>query len=228
MLSNQTPNLNTGRQQRQNSTPNNFATANNPLSANSFQHASHRRGLSLNEPTNDQPPFTRNLQKDDIMDFTHQGFENYQRHLLQEAHQQQPLAGPGQDTPRQIPTKQGCTKEIGQTPYPEYGHCTFTNDILISTRALLNDNNITKRLNKNMTEIMYEQPCTGTIDFAGYLEGFEIGAGQGVGTTRFAGGLEMNSTLNGNGVLNLNSLKPSSQSGPERPCTPQNQSNSCQ
>lgn len=228
MLSNQTPNFNPGRHQRQNSTPNIFVTSETQSSAHSPKHVFHRRGLSLNQPTNIQPQSTRHMQKRDIMDFTQRGIDNYQQHLLPEAQKQQPLAGPGQNEPRQPSNEQGTLRNIELKPYPEYGHYTFTNNNLISTTPTMNDSNVPKHLDTNITENFHEQASFGNTDFAGYLEGFELGARQEVANTRGGRQMRNQSSPIGDGVLNLNSVNSSSQVGLGRPTTPQNQTNSCQ
>lgn len=228
MLSNPTPNFNPGRQQRQNSTPNIFANSENRLTARNPQHVSHRRGLSLDQPNNTQHRLTGNLQHEDIVDFIPRGLDIYQRHLLQEAQKQQRLAGPGQEKLTQESTEQGPLRIIEPKPYPEYGNCIFTDDLLISTAPFVNDGNLPKILDANMTGICHERHSFDISDFAGNLEGFEIVARPNVAPTGLEREARKNSTPKGGDLVDSNRLKPSSQAEPERPCTPQNQTNSCE
>lgn len=228
MLSNTTPNFNPGRQQRQNSTPNVFADYPTRLDAKKPQHVSHRRGVSLDQPTNMQPLSTPNLQQENTLDLTSRGFENYQRHLLQEAQKQQQLARPGQEEPRLQSNEQGSQQIIEPTPYLGYGNCAFTNDLFISTTPNLNDNNIIPpSLDTNLPEIFYEPPPLITDEIAEYLEGLETVSRENVAPTAGERETRTDSTPNGNGIVDSNTLRPSSQAGPGRPCTPQNQTNSC-
>ena len=227
MLSNTTPNFNTGRQQRQNSTPNIFADYQPQLDAKKPQHVSHRRGLSLDRPTYMQSIMPPNLQKENRLDLTSRGFENDQWHLLQEAQKQQQLARPGQEGPRPQANEQESQQNIEPTPYLGYGNCAFTNDIYISSTPNLNDNDIPKSLDPDLTGIFYEQPPLISNEIAEYLEGFEPISHETIATTACGRETTINSTPNGNGIVDSNTLRPSSQAGLVRPCTPHNQTNSC-
>lgn len=228
MLSNQTPNFNPGRQQRQNSTPDIFANNETRLTANNLHPVSHRRGLSLDQPINTQPQSTHGLRPQDILNCTPRGFEHYQRHLLQEAQKQQQLAGPGLPAPRPPSNEQGSPRNIALEPYPEYGRCVFTNDLLISDPTILNDATSSKYLDTtDRTGICYEQHSFATTDFAGYLNCDESAAGQNLATAGRNMKTRQNSVLKGNEAVDLTTMNLSSQAGLVRPCTPQNQTNSC-
>ena len=228
MLSNQTPNFNPGRQpQRQNSTPDIFANTGTLWNEHHPQAVSHRRGLSFDQPTNTQPQFTPHLRPQDILDFIPRGFEKYQRHLLQEAHHMQRLAGPGQPEPRQPSNEQDSRRNTRLEPYPEYGRCVFTKDLLMSTAPSLSDTNLPKHLDTNRTGICYEPPSFDNTDFAGYLEGYEILTRPNLATTGYDQEARKHNLPNENGAIISNTLKPSVRAGPARPCTPPNQTNSC-
>lgn len=229
MLSNITPNFNPGRQQRQNSTPNIFDDHQTRLDATNPQHVSHRRGLSLDQSAYMQPIRTLNLQQEDASDLASRGFENYQRHLLQEAQkQQQQLARPGQEGLGSQTNEQESQTNIESTPYLGYGNYAFTNDPFISSTPNLNDNNIPTSLDPNLTEIFYGQTPLITNEVAEYLEGLqEVHHENVAGTMLCEGETNMNSNPGGNGTVDFNTLRPSSRGGPMRPCTPQNQNNSC-
>lgn len=228
MLSTPTPNFNPGRQQRQNSTPNIFANSDDRLTTRNPQHVSHRRGLSLDQPTNTQHRWTGSLQHEHILDFTPRGLDIYQRHPLQEAQKQRPLAGPGQEKPTQQSTEQGPLRIIEPKPYPEYGNYIFTNDLLISTTPFLNDGNLPQKLDANTAGICHEQHSFDTNNFADNLEGFEIVARPKDAPPGCEREARRNSTPKGGDLVDSTRLKPSSQAEPERPCTPQNQTNSCE
>lgn len=228
MLSNTTPNFNPGRQQRrQNSTPNIFDDYQNRLDANNPQHVSHRRGLSLDQSAYMQPLITPTLQQENALDLTSPGFENYQRHSLQEAQKQQQLARPGQEGPRSQTNEQASQQNIEPTPYLGYGNCAFTNDPFISSTPNLNDNCIPTTLDTDLSEIFFEQPHLITNEVAEYLEGLETVTHENTATMACGGETRTDSTPKGNGIVDSNTLRPSSRAGPVRPCTPQNQSNNC-
>lgn len=226
MLSNTTPNFNTGRQQRQKSTPDIFADYQNRLDAKHLQHVSHRRGLSLDQRTNMQPILTPTLQQENTLDLTSRGFESYQRHLLQEAQKQQHVARPGQEGLRLQTNEQESQRNIDQTPYLGYGNLAFT-DPFISSTPTLNDNDIPQPIDNNFTQIYFEQPPLISNEISEYYEGLDPVSHENSATTACEMETRTNNTPNGGGVVDSNILRPSSQAGSVRPCTPQNPTNSC-
>ena len=174
-----------------------------------------------------QPGWTTNLQQENPLDLTSRGFENYQRHLSQEAQKQQQLARPGQQGPRSQTNEQDSQQKIESTPYLEYENCAFTNDSFISSTPNLNDNDIPTSLDTNLTELFYEQTPLITNEVAEYLDGLETVSRENGATTACERETRTNSTPKGNGIVDSDTLRPSSQAGPVRPCTPQNQNSSC-
>ena len=227
MLSNITPNFNPGRQQRQNSTPNIFDDYQTQPDATNPQHVSHRRGLSLDQLAYMQPVRTLNLQQENASELTSRGFENYTRHLLQEAQKQQQLARPGQGRQGSQTNEQESQTHIESTQYLGYGNCAFTDDPFISSTPNLNNTNTPTSLDPNLTEIFYDQTPLITNEVAEYFEGFEGITHENVtAATVCEGEPKTNSNPDGNGTVDFNTLRPSSRGGPMRPCTPQNQNNS--
>lgn len=227
MLSNTTPNFNSGRQQRQNSTPNIFDDYHTRPDATNAQHVSHRRGLSLDQSAYMQPIRTLDLQQENASDLTSREFENYTRHLLQEAQKQQQLARPGQEGPGSQTNEQESRTHIEPTPYLGFGSFAFTDDPFISSTPNLNNSNIPTSLDPNLTEIFYDQTPLTTNEVAEYLEDFEgVIHENGTAAAVCAGESRTNNNPDKNGTVDFNTLRPSSRGGPMRPCTPQNQSNS--
>lgn len=174
-----------------------------------------------------QPGWTPNLQQENTLDLTPRGFENYQRHLLQEAQKQQLLARPGQEGPRSETNEQESQRKIESTSYLAYDNSAFANDSFISSTPKLNDNDIPTSLDTNLTEIFYDQTPVITNEVAEYFDGLKTLNRENGATTACESETRTNSTPNGNGIVESNTLRPSSQAGPVRPCTPQNQNNSC-
>lgn len=173
-----------------------------------------------------QPIRTLNLQPENASDLKSRGFENYTRHLLQEAQKQQQLARPGQGSGSQT-NEQDSQSHIESKPYLGYGNCAFTNDPFISSTPDLNDSNIPTSLDPNLTEIFYDQTPLITNEVAEYLEGLEGVNHESIAATMVCEEeSKTNSKSEGNETVDFGTLRPSSRGGSMRPCTPQNQNNS--
>lgn len=119
MLSTQPSNL-PGQHRRQNSTPTILGTLKVPLlPATRPRNGSHRRSLSVDQPTNIQQQKTSSQDDRKVIN-------RHEQHNLRETQQQQQqLVRPGQNQ-RHEPHSDRSLKGILLDPYPEYGSGTST------------------------------------------------------------------------------------------------------
>ena len=223
MLSKQTSNLHPGQHRRQNSTP---AFVANPKVHNhpaTTTNVIHRRGLSLDQPTNAQSPNFPSTQDEERVSIT-QGFETYQQHLLREVQQQQQQTRPGQHTPTQIVSQDGTLRHLQSKSYPEYDFQLFADDHFINHTISINNNKGLSQTPNNENNKISTEHLPDTPNFAGYFESFEFGDRERTVNNELERKLSTYNKTNNDCVI----VSSTNKNGPQRPSTPQNQMNSCQ
>lgn len=171
MLSNQNSNLPLGHHRRQNSTPTVFDTLKVPLPpATRQRHGYHRRGLSLDQPTNIHQHQEISPQDDRTVNIRQQ-----QQHNLQETQQQQQLARPGQQPTQPQSHNDGPLRNVQLKPYPEYDSSALTPGYFSNQGPILNDTKQPDMIESYKNENRNITKSLDSTKFAGYLEGFEFG-----------------------------------------------------
>lgn len=225
MLSNQTSNLPPGQHRRQNSTPTVFDTLKVPLlPATRPRHGSHRRGLSLDQPTNFHQHPGLSPQDDRTV-----SIRQNQQHTLQETQQQQQrqLARPGQQPKQPQSHNDGPLRDLQPKPYPEYDSGTLTQKILSDQQPILK---ITKEPDINDSDNSGNGNNTESLEsnkFAGYLEGFEFEGLDKALDAELKESLSTQDALIYDNLLDRAFMSQAGNEGPLRPYTPPNQSNTC-
>lgn len=224
MLSNQTPKLPPGHHRRQNSTPTVFDTLKVPLlPATRPQHGSHRRGLSLDRPTNFQQHQGLSPQDDRTVSIRQQ-----QQQALQgtQQHQRQ-LARPGQQPKQPQSHNDGPLRDLQPKPYPEYDPGTLTQKIFSDQGPILNFNKEADFKNSYKTENGDINTSLDSNKFAGYLEGFEFEALDKALDAELKKSLSTQDALIYDNLLDRSFMPRAGNEGPLRPYTPPIQSNTC-
>lgn len=225
MLSNQTSDLHPGPHRRQNSTP---AFVDTPKvhihpATTSTTNVSHRRGLSLDQPTNTQFPNFPSMQDEERVSIT-QGLETNQQHYLREVQQQQNQARPGHQTPTQNVSQDENIRHLQSKPYPEYDFQLFTNDLFINHTTNPNNSKVVSQTPGNEINKTPARRAPDTPNFAGHFESFEVGDRERAINNELERRLSTYNMTNHDGAT----ASSMNQEGPQRPSTPQNQTNSCQ
>lgn len=215
MLSNQTSNFPPGHHRRQNSTPTVFDTLKVPLlPATRPQYGSHRRGLSLDRPTNFHHHQGLFPQDDRTVSIRQQ----QQQHNLQETQQQQQrqMARPGQQPKQPQSHNDGALRDLQPKPYPEYDAGTLSQNNFTDQGRISNVNKGSdiKSLDSN--------------EFAGYLEGFEFGTLDKALDAELKKTMSTPDALIYDNLLDRLFMPQARNEGPLRPYTPPTQSNTCE
>lgn len=224
MLSNQTSNLPPGHHRRQNSTPTVFDTLKVPLlPATRPQYGSHRRGLSLDRPTNFYQHQGLSPQDDRTVSIRQQ-----QQHTLQDAQQQQrQLARPGQQPKQPQSHNDGSLRDLQPKPYPEYDSGTLTKKNFTDQGRISNVNKGSDIKCSDKNENADNNKSLDTNEFAGYLEGFEFGTLDKALDAELKKTLSTQDAVIYDNLLDRVFMPQARNEGPLRPYTPPTQSNTC-
>lgn len=223
MLSNQTSNLTPGQHRRQNSTPTVFDTLKVPLlPATRPQHGSHRRGLSLDQPTNFHQHHGLPPQDDRTVSIRQQ-----QQHTLQETQQQRQLARPGQQPKQPQSHNDGAQRDLQPKPYPEYDSGTLIENHFSGQAPILKVSKEHDIRDSYKTENGNNAKSLDSNKFAGYLEGFEFEALDKALDAELKKNLSTQDTLIYDNLLDRAFIPQVGNEGPLRPYTPPTQSDTC-
>lgn len=226
MLSHQTPELLTGRHQRQISTPTVFDTS--TLHPASHQRNElHRRGLSLDQQTFSQPHDKAPRQDENVANVEDILRQQLTQQTMREAQQQQQTARPGPNETLEQQQLQRYLMNIPETqrlePGPGYHTTNYHTAQLTDLDANL-QHSLTDAYSNTTMNMLLGIDSTSS---AGNLDGF------GNGLDGFPGNMQPNAIMDTNQMPHglpsrEGSLRPTSREGPQRPCTPRNQNRTCE
>lgn len=217
MLSTQPSNL-TGQHRRQNSTPTILGTLKVPLfPATRPRYGSHRRSLSVDQPTNIQQQQKTSSQDDrKVIIKRHE-----QHHLRETQQQQQQLVRPGQNQ-RHEPHFDRSLKDILLDSYPEYGSGTSTYSHFHNKPLEWDDEHqpdLRQPYEGEHTNNIKLDPNT----FAGYLDDFEYETIDKAFNEELKDGIKIDNSAAHDNTIDEDTAPRASRGRPARPCTPPSQ-----
>lgn len=220
MLSTQPSNL-PGQHRRQNSTPTVLDTLKVPLfPATRPRYGSHRRSLSVDQPTN-----IHQQQKSSSQDDRKVIIKRLEQQISRETQQhQQQLVRPGQNQqqPRHEPYFDRSLKDISLDPYPGYGSGTPTNSFFHNKSPEWDDKHRFDLGQPDETEYLNNIKLDSNI-FAGYLDGFEYETLDKAFDDELKDGTTIESTIAHKNTTDEDISPCASRGRPARPCTPLSQ-----
>lgn len=219
MLSTQPSNLPGHR--RQNSTPTVLGTSKVSLfPATRPRYGSHRRSLSVDQPTNIQQQ-----QKTSSQDDRKVNIKRHEQHHLRETQQhQQQLVRPGQNQQqiRHEPQFDRSLKDILLDSYPEYGSGTSTYPYF-HNKPLEWDDNHQPDLRQPYENEYLNNIKLDSNAFAGYLDNFEYETIDKAFDDELKDGTTIENTAAHDNTTDEDTSPHASRGRPARPCTPLSQ-----
>lgn len=216
MLSTQPSNL-PGQHRRQNSTPTILGTLKVPLfSATKPRYGSHRRSLSVDQPTNIQQ------QKISLQDDRKVVINRHQQHHLREAQQQQhQLVRPGQSR-RHEPHFDRSLKDILLDSYPEYdsGSSTYSH---FHNKPLEWDDEHQPGLRPPYETEHLNNTKLDSNTLPGYLDDFEYETIDKAFDEEFKDGIKIDNSAGLDNSIDEDTSTRANRGRPTRPCTPPSQ-----